>query len=86
MGPNSPFFILARLNEKRGLYPYTIGFHLSDWEDAYRHLVKAMVHVSRYTSNTIDQQQDWDLDLLKIVADEVNEIIKAENKSASPKF
>lgn len=86
MGPRSPRWRVLRLDEKRRLYPYTLGFHLSEWREGFRHLVKAMVYISRYTSNTIDAQMDWDLDLLKMVSDEVSEIIKAENKSASPSF
>lgn len=86
VGPSSPRWRLLRLDEKRRAYPYTLGFHLTEWEEGFRHLVKAMVYISRYTANTIDAQMDWDIDLLKMVNDEVSEIIKAENKTASPSF
>jgi hypothetical protein len=86
VGPSSPRWRVLRLDEKRRQYPSTLGFHLAEWEEGFRHLVKAMVYVSRYTANTIDAQMGWDIDLLKMVSEEVGEIIKAENKSASPSF
>lgn len=87
VGPDSPYFVVERLEEKYANFASgVIYFDNHDWEMAWKETRDVICYITHYSSNPVNDIIDWGLEFMNEIYEGVGAIIEQENKAGKPDF